>query len=215
MYCKEFAFPYSSRIENFYSKEPPCNQSFESLTKWLMDDCMGNWKRRLIFSKSLPLLLTCLKDSAMNIHCHHSFVNRRTPKRYGLSPCPHTHLWCDDRNCPLGSRAGLSLHSWCVYNEWWCCQPLKRAEATVLFLSYQFHLCGGFVLGGWIVWWAFGCLPLQGPFSSLDRYKLPPGSGNFLFPGKGTGVGVLGSTESRFGSILLPFFFPPKRMTFF
>lgn len=105
---------------------------------------------------------------------------------------PHTHPWTWWQGCPLGSRAGLSPPSHYVYNECWYRHPLKRREAAGLFPSYQFHLCGSFVLGGWVVWWGLGCLLLQGPFSPLGRYSLPLDSGNFLSPGKGTIVGVLG-----------------------
>lgn len=150
-----------------------------------------------------------LKESALNIHCHNSFVNRHTPKRCGPPPpVPiHTHE-CDNGTAPWGAELALvpipimsTMSSDTVI--------LWELRLAGLFLSSQFHLCGTFVLGGWVVWWGLGCLPLQGPFSPLGRYNLPPGSGNFMSPGK-TMVRAL----SRLGFILLPLS-PPEGMISF
>lgn len=144
---------------------------------------------------SSPYYLYCIyvKDSAISIHCHNSFVNRHTLKR-----CGHTHIAltyiheCCDRNCTWGSKAGLSLHSHDVSNEWWCCYPLKRTRAMVLFFAISsISFCGGFVLSWWVVWLILA--------ASFYRVLLTPLVGSifsrvleiFLSAGKGTVAGVL------------------------
>lgn len=141
----------------------------------------------------------CLRDSAVSVHYHNSFVDSHTSKRCGPpTPTPSPYIPMNVMSgLALGSRAGLgpllplivSTMSGDTVILW----ELRPQGFPFLSASSWWQLCTWWlscVMGAWLP-------PSAGPFNPLGRYNLPPCSSNFMSLRKGTIVRAL----SRLGMI--------------
>lgn len=135
------------------------------------------------------------------------------------TPQPNTHPWMCQQDCPLGSRAGLSLYSHYLCSEWWCCFPSSEENwgcKAFPFLSVPslWHLC----LGGCVVWWGSATSCCRVPLAFLAGTAFPR-FWKFHFQNEnGTDKGIVAGTLRR-GHLRLDFLWlplsPPKTMIFF